>query len=83
MNEERFGEVPWGANFSCALLLPVTIKDWSDCLHKHFELPPPPDGLTREDVVERRQRVSETLDQLELLDREVDDMLGALEANAI
>ena len=54
-----------GTNFSSALLLPVTIKDWSDCLHKHFEeyeadeLPPPPDGLTREDVVERRQRVSE------------------------
>ena len=67
--------------------LPVTIKDWSYCLHKHFEkyeadeLPLPLTGHTREDLSERRQRVSETLDQLELLDREVDDMLGMLDAH--
>ena len=67
--------------------LPVTIKDYVYCLHKHFEeyeadaLSPPPNGLTREDVAERRKTVSEILDQLELLDREVDDMLGMLDAH--
>lgn len=63
--------------------LPVTIKDYVYCLHKHFEanqLPRPPFELTREEVAERRQEVSEILDQLELLEREVDDMLPMLDA---
>lgn len=65
-------------------VLPPVIKDYFYCLGKHFERLdgydrwPSINGFTREalaDILVKRQIVRETLTQLELLDREVDEIL--------
>lgn len=64
--------------------LPAAIKDCFYCLGTHFkeldrhELQPPLPGHTQENLSEKQLIVSETLAQLELLEREVDDIWGVL-----
>jgi hypothetical protein len=68
-------------------VLSPAIKDYFFCLGKHFEIPlrptPRPSGcqFTLEELTEKRQIVRETLSQLELLQREMDDLLGELFAS--
>jgi hypothetical protein len=61
------------------------IKDYYYCLGKHFDEPYGIEGpggrFTKEELMEKRQIVQETLGQLEQLEREIDCILGFLSEN--